>query len=68
MQKLINWYQDFSQEMLEVSQANRVKDFETNYKAEKREEMALRIMAYCFSGLFVYLLAVAILRTNLWTQ
>ena len=60
--KLINWHQDFTQELAEVSQANRIKEFEAEQKQEARELLAQRIMAYVFSGLFIYLLALAIFR------
>jgi hypothetical protein len=63
--KLINWHQDFTQELAEVSQANIIKEFEQEQKQEARELLAQRIMAYVFSGLFIYLLALAIFRSNL---
>lgn len=67
MQKLINWHQDFSQELLEQWNHDRCEAFEKEQKAEKREEVACRIFLYCWAGFLIHLLAVAILRANLWT-
>jgi hypothetical protein len=60
--KLISYYTDNSQELLEVSQTNMLKDFEAEQKVEKREEVACRIFLYCWAGLCAYLLVIAIIQ------